>query len=51
MRQAERMLEMFKEANNGRRPGSLTELADWLDAEKASGRIPAGPISQHPKDN
>ena len=35
--QAERMIEMFKQAHHGRRPVSLAELADWLDSEKAAG--------------
>ena len=43
--QAERMIEMFKQAHHGRRPVSLAELADWLDSEKA-----AGPISPYPND-
>jgi hypothetical protein len=43
--QAERMIEMFKQAHSGRRPLSRAELADWLDAEKAAGRIQSGPIS------
>ena len=48
--QAERMIEMFKQAHHGRRPVSLAELADWLDSEKAAGRIPPGPISPYPND-